>query len=127
MTPDLSNFIAAQDSDNCYEKALQGMKDGKIGYRWRPLIFPQIYNISMSDREKEFALYSLYEAEAYMCDPTLSKRLRETVQTIIDEYYDYDIADIFGKTNYEKIKSCMTLFDIVSPNDIFENVLNCFF
>ena len=127
MTPDLSNFIAAQDSGNCFEKALQGIKDGKIGYRWRPLIFPQIYNISMSDREKEFALYSLYEAEAYMCDPTLSKRLRETVQTIIDEYYDYDIADIFGKTNYEKIKSCMTLFDIVSPNDIFENVLNYFF
>lgn len=121
MTPDLSNFIAAQDSGNCYEKALQGIKDGNIGYRWRPLIFPQIYNISMSDREKEFALYSLYEAEVYMCDTTLSKCLHETAKTIVDKYYGHDIIDIFGEINSEKIKSCMALFDIASPYDIFES------
>ena len=35
--------------------------------------------------------------------------------------------EIFGDLDAMKVRSCMTLFDIVSPDDIFDEVLNKFY
>lgn len=35
--------------------------------------------------------------------------------------------DIFGEIDALKLRSCMTLFDIVQPNDIFDKVLQAFY
>ena len=35
--------------------------------------------------------------------------------------------DIFGNLDAMKVRSSMTLFDIVSPEDIFDEVLNKFY
>ncbi len=36
-------------------------------------------------------------------------------------------TDIFGELDAMKVRSCMTLFDAVSPDDIFEQVLEVFY
>ena len=36
-------------------------------------------------------------------------------------------TDILGGIDSMKVKSCMTLFDLVSPNDIFERVLEKYY
>lgn len=36
-------------------------------------------------------------------------------------------VDIMGGTDALKLRSCMTLFDHVSPNDIFRKVIDTFF
>ena len=40
---------------------------------------------------------------------------------------DDSAENIFGSIDARKVKSCMTLFDAVSPHDIFEEVLNAFY
>jgi len=35
-------------------------------------------------------------------------------------------VDIFGDIDAIKVRSCMTLFDAVSPDDIFQDVLDAF-
>lgn len=127
MTPNLSRFIEAQDADNIIDIALIQIKNGKIEGSWMPFIFPQIYNIEMSYNEKRFAFYSLYEAEAYMCDDTLAKRLCKTASAILSNHYGCDIESTFGYTNSRRIKSCMTLFDIVNPGCVFEQIIDNFF
>ncbi|MDE5937215.1 MAG: DUF1810 domain-containing protein [Ruminococcus sp.] len=37
------------------------------------------------------------------------------------------ILEISGQTDSKKLKSCMTLFDIVEPDSVFSKVLNAFF
>ena len=42
-------------------------------------------------------------------------------------YTDMDVVDIFGGLDAMKVRSCMTLFDAVSPNDVFQKVLDGFY
>lgn len=42
------------------------------------------------------------------------------------EHKDQSLNAIFGGIDAMKVCSCMTLFDIVSPDDIFEEVLDAF-
>ena len=37
------------------------------------------------------------------------------------------VEDIFGDLDAMKVKSCMTLFDVICPDDIFAEVLNKFY
>ena len=38
-----------------------------------------------------------------------------------------DVVDIFGGLDAMKVCSCMTLFDAVSPDDVFQKVLDGFY
>lgn len=127
MTPDLSRYLEAQDSDNAYYVALQQIKEGDIQGNWMAFVFPSIYRVDLSLHEKKYAFYSLYEAEAFMCDPTLSERLRAASRAVIDNHYGTSLKDVVGYTNSLRIKECMTLFDVISPGDVFGRVLDNFF
>lgn len=127
MTPDLNRFITAQDADDGYDCYLRRIKDGDVSGRWVDYVFPQIFTKSMPDSDAAYVLYSLYEAEAYMCDDTLSKRLHDAARAIIDSHYGAAIDSIFGYAVVRKIHSCMTLFDVVNPGDVYERVLDTFF
>lgn len=43
------------------------------------------------------------------------------------KHEDNPADEIFGDLDAMKVKSCMTLFDIISPDDIFAEVLNKFY
>ena len=53
-------------------------------------------------------------------------RLREVTNALLI-HRDMSATDIFGGLDAMKVRSCMTLFDAVSPDDIFEQVLDAFY
>ena len=43
------------------------------------------------------------------------------------QHHGESAVDILGDIDAIKVRSCMTLFDAVSPDDIFQDVLNAFY
>ena len=66
------------------------------------------------------------EAEEYLKHKVLGKRLREVTNALLEQ--EGKAADeIFGYPDTMKVKSSMTLFDSISPDDIFAQVLDKFY
>ena len=67
------------------------------------------------------------EARAYVEHEILGDRLRECCKALL-LHKDKDIKYIMGSgIDVLKLKTSMRLFNKVSPNDVFEEVLNVFF
>lgn len=67
----------------------------------------------------------IYE-NAYYEHPILSTRLREITMALL-QHRGESAVDILGDIDAVKVRSCMTLFDAVSPDDIFQEVLDAFY
>lgn len=121
----LERFLQAQ---KCYyEKALEEIRNGKKESHWIWYIFPQIKGLGYSSIAREYAIDGREEAEAYMADPILRERLVEISRALLDCGVD-SITDILGYPDDEKVKSCMTLFREVCPEEsVFSEVLDRFF
>lgn len=63
---------------------------------------------------------------AYLADPVLGPRLRECTRLILD-CGNSDPVSIFGHIDSRKLRSSLTLFDAVSPQEIFAEGLDTFF
>ncbi len=122
---DLDRFITAQDRYDEYNTALNEVRNGRKESHWIWFIFPQIATLGQSDNSKFYGISSLLEAKAYLENETLSARLYEITDALLEQK---DTAEqIFGGTDAMKVRSCMTLFDIVSPGDKFNDVLENFY
>lgn len=121
---DLSRFIEAHQ--NNYNTALKEIKNGKKLSHWMWYIFPQIKNLGESFMSRYFAINNLNEAEAFLENEYLNCNLTEICVALLDLKTD-NAKHIFGFIDSLKLKSCMTLFDIVMPNTIFSLVLDKFF
>lgn len=73
-----------------------------------------------------YGISGLNEARAYLEHPLLGPRLRE-VTILLLQHAGREIDDIVGHIDALKICSCMTLFDVLSPNDIFRRMLQTFY
>lgn len=120
---DLDRFVKAQEV--VYAQALKEIKEGKRQSRWIWFIFPQIKGLGHSYNSEFFGISSKEEAKAYLKHPVLGTRLREITKAFLDCGKTAD--EILGFPDVLKVKSCMTLFDMVSPNDIFNDVLFKFY
>ena len=121
---DLERFVKAQEV--VYGQALKEIKEGKRQSRWIWFIFPQIKGLGHSYNSEFFGLSGKEEAKAYLDHPVLGVRLREITQALL-ACGKQSADDILGFPEVLKVKSCMTLFDMVSPNDIFNDVLFQFY
>lgn len=117
---DLNRFLEAQQLD--YPLALKEIKDGLKRGHWIWYIFPQIKGLGHSYNSEFYGISSKEEAKAYLEHPVLGPRLREITQALL-ELNNKTADDILGYPDVLKVRSCMTLFDLVSPNDIFNEVL----
>lgn len=120
----LARFRNAQNF-GVYEKALQEIKNGRKTSHWMWFIFPQLRGFGHSRNTWFYGITCADEAKAYLEDETLSSRLREICQALLDLEENNPQA-IFAH-DWIKLGSCMTLFDYVSPNDIFDKVLEKFY
>ncbi len=120
---DLERFIEAQKYD--YDGALREIQNGLKQGHWIWYVFPQIKGLGHSYNSEFYGIRSKEEAKAYLEHPVLGVRLREITQALLDCSKSAD--DIFGYPDVLKVRSCMTLFDLVSPNDIFNDVLYKFY
>ena len=124
---DLERFVKAQDSEiYTYADALNEIKEGHKQGHWIWYVFPQIKGLGHSNRSEYYGIGSKEEASAYLEHPILGKRLRDITQTFLD-CTNPSAFNILGFPDVLKIQSCMTLFDLVSPNDIFKKVLDKYY
>ena len=121
---DLNRFVKAQDAYDSYSTALQEVKNGCKESHWMWYIFPQIKGLGHSSTSQKYGISSLLEAKAYLEHDTLNSRLYE-IMNALPVFGDAD--DIFGELDAMKLRSCLTLFDIVSPEDIFNDFLDNYF
>lgn len=125
---DLSQFVQAQDELFCdYGQALKEVQDGYKYTHWIWYIFPQLRALGHSRRAKYFGIADMDEAVRYMAHPLLSARLREISGALLAHKGSKTALKIFGEIDAMKVRSCMTLFDAVSPDDVFSEVLDAFY
>ena len=120
----LKRFIEAQEG--VYPVALRELREGRKRSHWMWYIFPQLKHLGHSYNAKYYGLSGVDEAAAYLAEPVLGQRLRE-VSTAILNLPTNDAHEVFGGIDSLKLRSSMTLFDLVSPNDIFARVLDKYF
>src|SRR5574344_192272 len=116
----LQRFIDAQQ--DMYSIALSEIKNGKKESHWIWFIFPQLSGMGHSYTSKFYAIENHEEAVAYLKDNELSHHLREITKHLLS-LEDLSAVQIMGYIDAKKLLSCMTLFDLVSPHDIFEKIL----
>ena len=125
-TEPLDRFIREQDHFHTYETALKELRDGRKESHWMWFIFPQAKGLGKSRMSEYYGIGSVDEARRYLHDPILGGRLREATLAMLS-HKDRSAESILGETDALKFRPSMTLFDIVSPGDIFADALQCFF
>lgn len=120
----LNRFLEAQSA--AYEIAHSEICAGRKRSHWMWYIFPQLKGLGRSATSEYYGIDGISEAKEFLAHPVLGNRLREITQALI-RLDTNDAHRIFGTPDDMKLRSCMTLFDIVSPNDIFNDVLTKFF
>ena len=124
MPHNLQRFLSAQEYD--YSIALREIQNGRKQSHWIWYIFPQIKGLGRSYQSQFYGIANRQEVEAYLAEPTLNARLREITLALL-EHKDKTAQQILGGIDAMKVKSSMTLFDAIAPNDIYAEVLNTFF
>ena len=120
----LERFISAQESD--YAIALSEIKGGRKRSHWIWYIFPQIQGLGYSSMAQFYAIKDKEEAIAYLKHSILGKRLVEITEALLD-LQENNASLIMGYPDDLKLKSSMTLFYVVSAQDIFKKVLDKYF
>ncbi len=120
----LDRFIKAQE--NIYIKALNEIKNGKKTTHWMWYIFPQLKGLGMSEMANYYGIDNLLEAQEYLNNKLLSSRLYEITNELLNLSED-NPEKIFGYVDAMKLRSCMTLFNLVSSENIFKDVLEKYY
>jgi uncharacterized protein (DUF1810 family) len=123
----LRRFEIAQEEGRTYAAAVCELRAGRKMSHWMWFVFPQISGLGRSSMSRTYAITSLAEAEAYLQHPVLGSRLIECTR-ILTEVTGRTAENIFGATDAMKLRSSMTLFARVAPdNAVFQQVLNDYF
>lgn len=125
MKNNLDRFIEAQK--HIYNQALQEIKNGKKESHWIWYIFPQIKGLGHSERANYYAIENIEEAINYINNPLLRERLIEISNALLSVEGKTAI-EILGCVDAMKVKSSMTLFHIVCPEEkTYIEVLNKYY
>lgn len=120
----LNRFLDAQE--DIYPIALKELQDGRKLSHWMWYVFPQLKGLGHSYKAKFDGISGIDEASEYLEDSILGQRLRDVSNAILNPATG-DAVKVLGEIDSLKLKSSMTLFDFVSPNDVFDQVLDKYF
>ena len=124
---DLDRFVAAQDDDGTYGRAIAELRAGAKRSHWMWFVLPQIAGLGSSPTARRYAIRSLDEARAYLAHPVLGQRLRETAAVVRDAPAA-DVEALLGPIDAQKLRSSMTLFARAAPGEpVFQDVLDRWF
>ena len=128
MENKLERFLMAQNNrlGVGYSQALEEVKNGKKEGHWIWYIFPQLKRLGTSRKGIFFGIWNREEAIFYLNHPILGERLREISGELLKNK-ELQPDQIFGERDALKVQSCMTLFDDISPDDVFAKVLDAFY
>ena len=120
----LERFVSAQEGN--YEQALAELRAGRKTSHWIWFVLPQLRGLGRSSMAQQYGIADRTEAEAYLAHPLLGERLRECVRAML-AHRGQTAASILGDVDAMKFRSCLTLFDAVSPDDCFRQALDAFY
>ena len=121
----ISRFLSAQQ--NIYTHVLKELQNGNKTTHWMWFIFPQIEGLGNSQTAKYYSITTIEEAKEYLMHPILGKRLLECTN-IIAGIENKTADEIFGSIDTMKLRSCMTLFNFIAPEQkVFADVLKKYF
>lgn len=121
---ELERFVKAQH--DTYETAFSEIRQGCKRTPWIWYIFPQLVGLGHSSNARYYGIRNRAEAEAYLNHPVLGSRLRRISERLLT-VEGRTAREILGNLDAMKVRSSMTLFDAVSPNDIFGLVLDKYY
>ena len=105
---------------------LTELRAGRKQTHWMWFVFPQLAGLGSSATARYYALAGLQEAAAYLEHPLLGPRLRTCCDTLL-AIEGRRAVDIFGAADTLKLRSCVTLFDIIAPEQTFCRVLRRYY
>lgn len=124
MSMCIDRFLEPQKTS--YPIALGEIRSGRKASHWMWYIFPQLRGLGQSTSAWYYGIEDLDEAKAYLEHPVLGQRLREITWAAMD-LSETDPMKVFGWPDHMKFRSCMTLFALVSEDDLFTKALGKFF
>lgn len=123
----IERFLDAQNATYAgYEQALEEVRNGRKVWHWIWYVFPQMRGLGHSERANYYGIADRKEAEDYLLNFTLNDRLHEISEALL-QHQNKSAVSIFGALDAMKVQSSMTLFDAISPNDVFSKVLDQFY
>jgi uncharacterized protein (DUF1810 family) len=120
----MQRFIQAQEND--YQTALAEVRAGYKSSHWMWYVFPQMRGLGRSENATYYGIKDLEEAKEYLNHPVLGARLRE-ITTAFLQLSGVSANEVLGHTDAMKMLSCMTLFNVVTPKDIFQQVIDKYY
>jgi uncharacterized protein (DUF1810 family) len=134
-----------QFSGNIIDEAMRPRRNTQLIHRYNALLFvdwgptwtpiegqpprritPQIAGLGFSAMAQRFAIGSRAEAVAYLDHDILGPRLLECTRLVLAAS-EKTITGILGSPDDMKFRSCMTLFDTVSQQQIFAEAIGTFY
>lgn len=122
---DLQRFIEAQARD--YPTALAELRAGLKQSHWIWYVFPQLRGLGMSRMSQFYGIADLNEAAAYLAHPLLAARLHECIAALCGHRHQSAVS-ILGEIDALKLRSCLTLFELVpTASPVFRAAAEQFF
>ena len=124
-TAGLERFVAAQGP--VWADVLRELGAGRKSSHWMWFVFPQLKALGRTATARHYGLADREEARGYWEHPLLGPRLLQCSRLVLA--VDGRTAhDIFGSPDDLKLRSCMTLFDAVAPDEpAFRAVLDRYY
>lgn len=120
----IERFIEKQKEK--YDLAFNEIRNGKKTKHYMWYIFPQIKGFGNSYTSEYYGIEDLKEAREYM----ENEYLRDNLVNISSELLKLETAnplEIFNHIDSKKLRSSMTLFELVSDDEVFSQVLEKYF
>lgn len=94
---------------------------------WMWFVFPQLAALGRSGTAKFYGISGAGEARAYLEHPLLGPRLLECCELLL-KANGVSARDVLGEIDAMKLRSCLTLFESVSPQTpVFKECLHRYF
>ena len=121
----LNRFTRAQEK--VYYQVVKELRSSQKQGHWMWFIFPQMDGLGVTECTKYYAIKNLQEASEYLRDPVLGRRLIECTEIVLS-IEGKRASEIFGYTDEMKLRSSMTLFELVDNSiTLFTKVLEKYF
>ena len=122
---DLQRFVDAQAP--VFETVCRELADGRKRSHWMWFVFPQAECLGLSPTARFYGIASRAEALAYWRHALLGPRLARCTALVLATT-GRSAQEIFGRPDDLKLRSCMTLFAAVAPQEpAFPAVIARFF
>ncbi|MCK6424383.1 MAG: DUF1810 domain-containing protein [Burkholderiaceae bacterium] len=90
---------------------------------WMWFVFPQLHGLGRSETARLYGIADLDEAQAYWAHPLLGPRLREACGLLVALPPTLSAEQVLGPVDALKLRSCLTLFERVAPEEPVFGVL----